>query len=97
MEPIFRGDDTGAFGQTWLRINLDIPSTWTVTKAELKIGNLPVMEFDEPEFPLPVNLTSAQTARLKDNNTCYLALYDEDGLKQTLESSFTFYTRKQVV
>ena len=97
MNSIFRGDDTGAFEQSWLQINVDIPLTWIVSKAELKIGDLPVMIFEYPEFPLMINLTSAQTLQLKDKNTCYLALYDENNLKQTLEGSYTFSTRRQVV
>ena len=97
MSAIFRGDDTGAFGQTWLIVNVDIPNTWIVSKAELKIGNLPVKIFETPDFPLAINLTSAQTALLKDTNVCYLALYDEEDRKLTLEGSYTFTTRKQAV
>lgn len=93
---ITRGDDTGAFGQHWLKVNVDIPVTWVVSRAELRVGSL-LLDFEEPEFPMLVNLTSSQTAQLKDSNACYIALYDEDGLKQTIEGTYTFPTRKQVV
>ena len=93
---IIRGDDTNAFGQDWLKINVDIPQTWNVSKAEVKIGSL-LLSFEEPEFPIVINLTSSQTEQLKDSNTCYLALYDENNLKQTIEGTYTFKTRKQVV
>lgn len=97
MNSIFRGDDTNAFGQNWLYIEVDYPSDWNISRAEFKIGDLPVMVFEEPEFPLPVNLMSSQTALLKDVNVCYLALYDENGLKQTCEGSYSFKTRKKAV
>ena len=93
---ITRGDDTGAFGQDWLKVNVDIPATWIVSRAELRIGDL-LLSMESPEFPMLINLTSSQTAQLKDKNACYLALYDEDGLKQTIEGTYTFSTRKQVV
>ena len=96
MEPIFRGDDTGAFGQNWLRVNVDIPPTWIVSRAEMKIGNI-LLNFESPEFPIIVNLTSAQTEQLNDSNTCYIALYDEDNLKKTIEGTYCFKTRKRVV
>ena len=95
-EKIFRSDDTNSFGQNWLTIEADIPEDWVVSSAEFKVGNLPVMIFEEPEFPITVNLTSAQTFLLKDVNSCYLSLYDENGLKQTCEGTFIFETRKQV-
>lgn len=95
--PIYRGDDTNSFGQEWVRIEADIPSDWVVTLAEFKVGNLPSIPFDYPVFPLYVSLNASQTAELKDENSCYLAIYDEDGLKQTLEGTWRFTTKKRVV
>lgn len=98
--PIFRSDDTRAFGQDWLEINAEFPDdTWAsrISKAEFKVGQLPVMTFDNPTFPFVVNLTSEQTALLKDVNNCYLAVYDEEGRKQTCEGQLTFTsTRRRV-
>ena len=93
---LFRGDDTQAFGNNWLTIEADYPSDWVISAAEFKVGNLPTMLFENPEFPLKVNLSSSQTAVLKDVNSCYLSLYDKDGLKITCEGTFIFETRKQV-
>jgi hypothetical protein len=95
-EKIFRGDSTDSFGQNWLIIEAEIPEDWVVSMAEFKVGNLPAMIFEEPEFPMSVNLSSAQTALLKDTNSCYLSLFDENGLKQTCEGTFIFETRKSV-
>lgn len=97
MAELFRGDDTDSFDQVWGTINAEFPEDWNVIGAEFKVGNLPAIWFDNPVFPLNVNLPSVQTALLKDINTCYLALYDSQGRKQTCEGSFTFKTRKRVV
>ena len=48
-------------------------------------------------FPISVSLESYQTSNLKDVNTCYLAIYDEQGRKQTLEGSWTFIAESEVV
>lgn len=93
----YKGDDFNSFNQEWVQIQLDIPVDWTVYKAEFKVGNLPVMRFINPVFPLDVSLTSEQTANLKDINTCYLAIYDEEGRKQTLDGSWTFTAEDEVV
>ena len=93
----FKGDDFNAFGQEWALIEVDIPEDWIVTKAELKVGNLPKMTFYNPVFPFPVSLDSSQSCNLKDVNTCYLAIYDEEGRKLTLEGSWTFIAENEVV
>ena len=97
MTTYYRGDDWNSFGQEWVKIQVNIPSDWVVSKAELKVGDLPVMTFTEPEFPIYVSLNSSQTKNLKDVNTCYLAIYDEYGRKQTLNNSWTFITESEKV
>ena len=98
--PIYRGDDTNSFSQDFILIDAEFPDdTWAerVSRADFKCGNLPVMVFENPVFPIKVNLSSAQTALLKDVNNCYLAVYDENGYKQTCEGQLTFQTRRKVV
>lgn len=97
MVRYYKGDDFNSFGKTWALIEVDIPQDWVVTKAELRIGDLPKMTFLNPVFPLPVDLSSYQTANLRNVNTCYLAIYDEEGRKQTLEGSWTFFVEDEVV
>lgn len=96
MGKLFRCDDTDAFNQNWLTIEADYPQDWIVSMAEFKVSNLPSMFFEDPEFPLMINLSSAQTALLKDTNSCYLTLYDTEGRRQTCEGTFIFETRKKV-
>jgi hypothetical protein len=98
--PIFMGDDTHSFGQTFLEIDAEFPDetcAGRVTVAHVRIGNLPVMVFENPVFPITVNLTSAQTAMLKNKNECYMAVFDEEGLKQTCEGQLTFCAHERVV
>ena len=97
MAKYYKGDDFNAFGQEWALIEIDIPEEWIISKAELKIGDLPKMTFNYPVFPLPVNLESYQTSNLKDVNECYLAIYDEEGRKLTLNGSWTFVAENEVV
>ena len=95
---IFRADDTNAFGEEWLEVHAEFPNeNWIVTRADIKIGNLPVISIDNPEFPLVLNLSSAQTAVLKDNETIYMAVYDENGLKRTCEGQISFATSRRRV
>lgn len=97
MTKYFKGDDFDSFNQEWAEVVVDIPADWIVSKVELKIGNLPVMTFTDPIFPFPISLNASQTAGLKDVNTCYMALYDEYGRKQTCEGSWTFVAEDKVV
>ena len=53
MSRYYKGDDFNAFGQEWALVEVDIPEDWIVTKAELRIGNLPKMTFHNPVFPFP--------------------------------------------
>lgn len=92
-----KGDDYGAFNQEWAQIEVDIPEDWIVTKAKFKVGNLPTMTFYDPVFPFTVNLDSSQTINLKDVNTCYLAIYDEEDRKLTLDGCWTFVAEDEVV
>lgn len=95
---IYRQDDTNSFGQNWLQIDAEFPDdTWVVSRADIKIGNLPVKSYDSPTFPFYVNLTSAETAQLKDTENIYMAVYDSNGLKQTCEGTVSFKTRSRKV
>ena len=96
-EKYYKGDDFDAFDQEWVQIVLDFPEDWIISRAEFRVGNLPVMRFNDPIFPLSIYLTSEQTINLKDVNTCYLAIYDDLGRKQTLSGSWTFQAEDEVV
>lgn len=96
---LFKGDDTNSFGQNFLTINIkNIPDGFTVERMEVKIGSLDIIEVDDfTEFPIRINLNSEQTRELSDVNTIYIALYDNEGLKKTINKSITFTARSEVV
>ena len=94
---LYRGDDFASFGSTFLTINVAIPEDFTISKADIKIGNLPVITVTDPTFPLSVNLTSEQTILLKDTNKIYMACYDQYGRKKTCEGCLVFNTKPKVV
>ena len=97
VKSIFKGDDTNSFGQQFLVINATIPEGYTVSKAEFKCGSLPVMTFDNPTFPLSIELTATQTKLLTYQNQCYLKVYDQNGLGQTCTGTAIFKAKAQVI
>lgn len=96
MTKYYKGDDYDAFDEDWVEIELEIPVTWVVHKAVFKVGDLPALTFEDPVFPLIVNLSSSQTSNLKDVNTCYMVIYDYKGRKKTLNGSWTFQAEDEV-
>lgn len=98
MANITCGDNTAAFGNNFLTISLDNQSgePIVVTKAVFACGPIRI-EFTEPEFPLKVNLTEEQTSQLSCKNTCYLAVWDEEGRKLTCEGTLIFNTNPRKV
>lgn len=97
MTYIYKGDSLGAFGEHGIKVNLYNPENYTVAKAEFKVGNLPKMIFDNPTFPLYINLTPNQTSGLEQQTICYLAVYDENGNKVTCKGKFNIVARDKVV
>lgn len=90
---IYQGDNTAAFGGNFLTINISSESgiVPTITKAELKIGCI-CKTFNNPTFPMTINLTEEETAKLSATNTAYLAVWDIEGRKKTCQGSISFNT-----
>lgn len=97
MTTYYKGDDYDAFDQEWAEVDFDCPEDWVVSRAEIRIGNLPVLIFPEPIFPFPLSLSSAQTSALKDTNKVTMAVYDTRNRKQTVEGSWTFVAHDREV
>lgn len=93
---IFRGDNTSAFGTTFITINIRNPYGLEISKALFRCGEL-VKEFENPVFPLYVNFTEEETKQLAFNNVCYLAVWDTMGRKRTCEGHLKFKTKGEVV
>lgn len=93
---LYQGDNTQAFGGTFLTINLTSETPVTISKAVLKIGCLEKI-FENPVFPLVVNFDESETSKLQVNNTAYLAVWDEQGRKLTCEGKLAFSTNPRRV
>lgn len=91
------GDDTDAFGFSFLTINLENASEYVISKAEVRIG--PVKKiFNNPVFPLHVSLNQQETNQLNEySNKCYMAIYDNIGRKYTCEGTLSFKASPKVV
>lgn len=94
---IHKGDDTDAFGFSFLTINLENPDNYTILKAEVRIGVI-IKTFNNPVFPLEISLNKAETEQLNEyNNKCYMAIYDTDNKKYTCEGTLSFKASPKVV
>lgn len=93
---IFKGDDSGAFGNNFITINLDNPLGYPISKAIFVCGCIQ-KPFKNPVFPLRINLTSQETAKLRSSNVCYLVVYDSEGRQKTCQGSLTFNAQNGVI
>lgn len=92
-----KGDDTNAFGFGFLTANLKDSEKYTITKAEIRIGTI-IKTIENPVFPLRISLNREETMMLSEcGNQCYMAVYDEDGLKCTCEGTLSFKASPKVV
>lgn len=94
MASINRGDNTGAFGNDFLRIYLNNPNNLAIQKAVFQINGDLEKEFYDPIFPLRINFTGEETNMLHQFNTCKLALWDEFGRRRTADGKFTFLVKE---
>jgi len=85
---LIQGDNTQAFDQHLLRIDLRDPDNvlqgHSISKAEIRFACGVLKTFIKPTFPLLVDLTEQESQRmLVGNNTATLAVWDEKGRKVT--------------
>lgn len=93
---MYKGDNTQAFGGSFLLINLTNETGQSISKAVWKCGAV-IKEFKNPVFPLEVNLTSEESRKLAPTNVCYLAVWDMEGRKKTCEGKLVFTANAEVV
>jgi len=94
---IRKGDDSNAFGFSFLTIELENASDYTITKAEIRIGTI-IKTVLNPVFPLYIDLNSQETLTLSEAcNKCYMAIYDVENRKWTCEGELTFPAKPKVV
>lgn len=83
-----QGDNTAAFGQHLLRISLNDPDDvlvgHSISKCEIRFSCGLVKSFQNPEFPLVIDLTEQESQKLLvGDNTAVMAVWDELGRKVT--------------
>lgn len=96
MTAIYKTDDTAAFGNRFITINLENPFEYPISKAIFVCGCLK-KTFENPVFPLVINFSSQETANLSVSNTCYLVVYDSEGRQKTCKGTLTFKAQNGVL
>lgn len=89
----FKGNNTQAFDKHFLKINLIATENEPApSRVEFVTGCIR-KTFANPEFPLYVDFTSEETARLNYMNVGYLVAYDSQGRPEQCQGfiKFTFY------
>lgn len=93
---VYKTDDTGAFGNQFITINLNNPQGYTISKAIFVCGCLK-KTFVNPVFPLIVNYTSEESTQFRASNVCYLVVYDSQGRQKTCQGTLTFNAKNGVI
>lgn len=96
MTTIYKGDDTNAFGQNFIKIDLVNASGYTISKVIFQCGPIQKV-FIRPQFPIYVNFSHVESQRLYQLSECYLQVFDEKGLRQTCKGTLTFTAQPQVI
>ena len=96
----YRGDDFQAFDGEPIEINL-IPEEGeelpVISKAVFVINNEAVVKtYENPEFPLYVELNSEDTIKLSPVNIGKLIIWDDKNRKKTIDECVKFTTEPEV-
>lgn len=94
--PIFKGDNSGAFGNSFITINLENPLDYPISKAIFVCGCIK-KTFVNPVFPIVINFSEQETSNFRSLNTCYLVVYDQQGRQKTCQGSLTFKAQNGVI
>ena len=103
---IFKGDNTGAFGNNFITIRIfnelskPISKIEVVTNSGLCIPNKVFTDennFQTENISLDVNYTSEETDKLNATNVCNVVAYDMQGRRSTCNQSLTFYAKNGVI
>ena len=92
MTTIYRGDDTDAFGKTYMTIYLNGAEGKTISKAIFRCGNIQ-KSYTRPTFPIVVNFSAKETEQLYNENECYLQVFDIKGRRRTCKGELVLTTQ----
>ena len=104
---IFKGDDTGAFGNNFITITVKNPELYPISKIEFIVnggcGIAPKVfvdeetHFQQQEIELIVNFSSEETSKLNATNTGNLVAYDMENRQSTCPQTLTFTAKNGVL
>jgi hypothetical protein len=92
MTTIYRGDDTDAFGNTFITIYLNGAEGKEISKAIFRCGDIQ-KSYTRPTFPIRVNFSAQETAKLYKENECYLQVFDRKGRRKTCKGELVIPTK----
>lgn len=97
MSDFYRTDNTAAFGNNFITINLvDNPLNVQVSRADFIVGCI-CKRFDSPVFPLIVNFTPEELQKLDIINVGYLKVYDMENRPKVCEGQVVFKLKNGVI
>lgn len=102
---IFKGDDTGANGNTFITITIKNPEQYPISKILVVTngGCIPNKEFtDENNFQreiieIGVNYSSDETIKFNATNTVNVVAYDMENKQSTCPQTLTFTAKNGVL
>ncbi len=96
MTTIYKGDDTNAFGENFIKIDVQNTAGYTISKCIFQCGPIQKV-FVRPQFPIYVNFSHVESERLYQQSECFLQIFDEKGLRKTCKGSLNFTAQPKVV
>lgn len=103
---IFKGDDTGAFGNQFITITVKNPQLYPISKLVAVTNSgccIPDKVFTDPDYfqteeiELTVNYSHAETVKLNSSNTLKMVAFDMNNLQKTCPQTLVFYAQNGVI
>lgn len=101
---IFKGDDTSAFGGTFINIKVRNPDLYPISKILFVVNSGVIVKkftddenFQRAETDLTVNFDSKETQMLYLINVGNLVVYDKDGKQETCQEYVQFNAQTGVI
>lgn len=103
---IFKTDDTQAFGNNFLEIDIENPLRYEISKLVVVTNSGACIpnkiytddnNFTTENITLYVNYSSQETAKLNATNVLNVVAYDMQGRQITCAETYTFYAKNGVI
>jgi hypothetical protein len=97
---LYKGDNLQAFDGKPIEVSLNLDEGEEmpiISKAIFVINNgIIAKTFDNPTFPLEVELDETDTAKLSSRNQANLIIYDSQNRKLTCDGTLTFIAESEI-